>query len=199
MTFIYNEDTRKHTLNGKHIPSVSQALDPLYDFSGINPEVLERKRELGTQFHEAIRLHLLDDLVFDSLDPDIIKPMYAFIDWWRDRFNILDISDFQIEQPICHEKLKYCGKPDLVTPFAIFDWKLRPFKPLTDILQLEGYKHILPLGKRDRWAVCFDIQGNMKMHKCFHSKAWGIFRKMLERHYREVEFNKLMTQWKGLN
>ncbi|MAE81465.1 MAG: hypothetical protein CMB80_01925 [Flammeovirgaceae bacterium] len=197
--FIYDEETRKHTLNGKHIVSVSQVIEPLYDFSGIDPEVLERKGELGDQFHEAIRLYFHDDLDFDSLDPDIIKPMSAFVHWWNDKFNILDTSIYQIEQPICNERLKYCGKPDLVTPFAIFDWKLRPFKGLTDILQLEGYKHILPPGKRDRWTVCFNIEGKMTMHRCRHPKAWGIFRKMLERYYRELEFSQLMENWKGLN
>tara|TARA_Y100000310_G_scaffold54595_1_gene50030 strand:- start:184 stop:783 length:600 start_codon:yes stop_codon:yes gene_type:complete len=199
MTFIYNEDSRKHTLNDKRIPSVSQVIEPLTDFTMIPEEVLKRKTELGVQFHEAIRLYFHDDLHFDSLDPDIVKPMDAFVKWWHDRFNILDTSVYQIEQPICYERLKYCGKPDLVTPFAIFDWKLRPFKPLTDILQLEGYKHILPPGKRDRWVVCFDIDGNMKMHKCFNRHAWGIFRKMLERWYSERKFTELLDNWKGIN
>ncbi len=197
MSFVYNEETRQHTLNGKHIASVSQVIEPLTDFSGIDPKVLERKCELGIQFHEATRLHLLDDLHFDSMDPDLIKPMETFIGWSM-LFERLDTSDFQIEQPICHERLKYCGKPDLITPMTIFDWKLRPFKPVTDILQLEGYKHMLPPGKRDRWVFCFDLEGKLTRHRAQHPKAWGIFRRLLERYYSELQFNNLLEDWKGL-
>lgn len=198
MTFIYDELTRHHSLNGRRIPSVSQVIAPLSNFDAIPAAVLARKRELGIQFHEAIKLHLLDDLIFDSLDTDIVKPMETFIQW-TEVFRGLDTSDFQIEQPICYERLKYCGKPDLVTPMTLFDWKLRPFKGLADILQLEGYKHILPPGKRDRWVFCFDIEGKMTRHRCLNRQAWGIFRKMLERYYSELKFNNLIKLWKGLN
>ena len=194
MSFVYNQETRQHTLNGNHIPSVSQVIAPLTDFSGIPPDVLARKCELGIEFHEAIRLYLLNDLSFASLDPDIVAPMKTFIKWAKSQ-NLDGIC----EAPIHHKTLKFCGKPDLITETAIFDWKLRPYKPLTDILQLEAYKHMLPPGKRDRWTVCFDLEGNMKMHKAQHPKAWGIFRCMLERHYSEMEFDKLLSAWRGVN
>lgn len=197
MSFVYNEETRQHTLNDKHIPSVSDVIEPLTDFSGIPEDVLARKCELGIQFHEATRLYLLNDLHFDSLDPYLIKPMDAFVEFWR--YKKFPLKGFVIEKPIHHKTLKYCGKPDLVTMTHIFDWKLRPFKPVTDILQLEAYKHMLPPGKRDRWTVCFDLEGNMKMHRSQHPKAWGIFRRLLERYYSELEFNNLMADWKGLN
>lgn len=196
MSFSYNENTRQHTLNGKHIPSVSQVIAPLTDFSGIPEDVLARKCELGIEFHNAISFYLVDNLDFNSLDSDLIKPMTTFIDWWEHYDCPPNIT---FERPLCHKSLKYCGKPDLVVETAIFDWKLRPYKPVTDILQLEAYKHMLPPGKRDRWTVCFDLEGNMKMHKAQHPKAWGIFRKMLERYYSELEFNNLLEDWKGLN
>lgn len=197
MTFVYNEETRQHTLNGKHIGSVSQIIAPLNDFSNIPPEKLERKCQLGIEFHKAIDLYLIDDLNFDRLDPDLIKPMTTFIEWWDNGW--IKATNFTSEQPICHKTLKYCGKPDLWNDGAIYDFKLRPYKPVTDILQLEGYRHMLPPGKRDRWTVCFDLEGNMKMHRSQHPKAWGIFRRLLERYYSDLEFNNLMTDWKGLN
>ncbi len=195
--FVYDEIGRNHTLGGISIPSVTQIISPLSDFSKIPIEILERKTILGQEFHEAIRLHLLDDLRFDSLDSDLTKPMDAFVEFWR--YKEFPMKGFMIEIPMHHKTLKYCGKPDLVTRTHIFDWKLRPFKPVTDILQLEAYKHMLPPGKRDRWTVCFDLEGNMKMHRSQHPKSWGIFRKLLERYYSELDFNNLMEDWKGLN
>ena len=61
--FVYNEETRIHTLGGKIIPSVSQVIEPLSDFSKIPKAILARKTELGTQFHDAIHAHLEDDLI----------------------------------------------------------------------------------------------------------------------------------------
>ncbi len=195
--FIYNEDTRQHTLGDKVIPSVSQVIEPLCNFEGIPEDVLERKTELGNQFHEAIRLHLLDDLDFGSLDPDLVKPMNAFIHFWR--YKNFPMVGFHIEKPIYHPTLKYCGKPDLITTTGILDWKLRPYNAVTDILKLEAYKHMVPLTKRERWTVCFDLKGNMTMYKSQHPKAWGIFRRMLERYNSEHKFNELMEAWKRAN
>jgi hypothetical protein len=194
--FQYNEETRIHTLNGKVIPSVSQVIAPLSDFSKIPASILARKTELGKQFHEAAMLFMLNDLDYDSLDPDLIKPMRAFGDFWR--YKNFPMDHIDIEVPLCHKTLKYCGKPDIVMPMDLIDWKLRPYNPVTDPLQLAGYKHMLPAGRRGLWTVCFDLEGNYRMHDSRHPKAWGIFRRMLEHCNQELEFNNLMESWKGL-
>lgn len=194
MTFVYDEINRNHTLDGKHIGSVSQIIAPLSDFGNIPPEKLERKRQLGIEFHEAIRLYLFNDLLMTSVDPDLRKPMKTFINWANEQ-HLFGIC----EAPIHHKTLKYCGKPDLTNGTAIYDWKLRPYNRLTDTLQLEAYKHMITRKKLALRTVCFDIEGKMTIHDSYHPKAWGIFRKMLERYYSELEFYNLMESWKGLN
>jgi hypothetical protein len=200
--FVYNEDTRLHTLSGKRIPSVSQVIEPLTDFTMIPEEVLKRKTELGTQFHEAIRLYFHDDLDHDSLDPDLVKPMTAFHKWWKYESKVAAIhdADMAIECAAVHPTLKYCGKPDLsIHEDTVYDFKLRQYNRITDTLQLEAYKHMISRKRLDLYTVCFTLDGKITMHDSRHPKAWGIFRKMLERWYREREFNNLMTQWKGVN
>ncbi|MGR3301258.1 MAG: hypothetical protein ACUZ8I_02025 [Candidatus Scalindua sp.] len=192
--FVYDEIERKHTLNGKPIGSVSQIIAPLNDFSKIPPGKLERKRQLGIEFHEAIRLHLLDDLAFDDLDPDLVKPMNTFTEWWTGLRKIISI-----ERPIYHKILKYCGQPDLVCDNAIYDWKLRGFMPAVDRLKLEAYRHMVSKTKLSLWTVCFTLEGKMTIHDSYHKQAWGIFRKMLERYNSELEFDNLMNNWKGVN
>jgi hypothetical protein len=179
------------------LPSVTQIINPLNDFSGIPPDDLARKCELGIQFHKAIDLYLIDDLNFDRLDPDLLKPMSAFVSWWEQV--VCRPTIIFVEEPMYHKSLRYAGTADLITETTIYDFKLRPYKGVTDILQLEGYKHMLPPGKRDRWVVCFDLEGNMKMHRAQHPKAWGVFRRLLERYYSELEVSNLIEAWKGLN
>lgn len=198
--FIYNEDTRIHTLDGKVIPSVSNVIEPLSDFSKIPPAILARKTELGTQFHDAIHAHLEDDLVFDSLDPDLVKPMNTFVEWWAIVGMCFTDADMIIEVPGHHPTLKYCGKPDLqINNEVLYDWKLRPYMPAVDTLKLEGYKHMVSRKKLDLWTVCFDLEGKMSIHNSRHPKAWGIFRKLLEHYNTELEFQTLMKNWEEIN
>ena len=64
MAQVLTFDPEKHEyrINGVLVPSVSQILAPLYDFSKIPRDVLERKRQIGTAIHKAIELDLLGDL-----------------------------------------------------------------------------------------------------------------------------------------
>lgn len=203
MTFIYNEETRIHTLNGKVIPSVSQVIAPLSDFSMVSASVLARKTELGNQFHEACHLHIIDDLLFDSLDPDLVKPMNTFINWWSGFSDNYDNSNIVPETPGYHKTLKYCGKPDLEIQDehfpALFDWKLRGYLPVVDTLKLEAYNHMLSRKNYDLWTVCFDLEGGFRMHCSRNKYAWGIYRKLLERYNSELEFHETMNKWKGMN
>lgn len=200
MAFVYEEETRIHRLGNNIIPSVSQVIAPLSDFSKIPAAILARKTELGTQFHGAIHAHLEDDLVFDSLDPDLVKPMNTFIEWWKQEGKDSHDADMIIEVPAYHQTLKYCGKPDLqIHDKAIYDWKLRGFMPVVDTLKLEAYRHIVSRKKLRLWTVCFDLDGNVRLHDSRHPKAWPVFRKLLERYNSELEFQTLMNDWRGIN
>ncbi len=65
----FDEASHTYRLEGRVVPSVTQVLDPLYDFSRVPPEVLERKRQLGTAVHKAVELDIAG-----TLDPDSIAP-----------------------------------------------------------------------------------------------------------------------------
>lgn len=61
-TFTFDAQEHRYTLDGVVIPSVTQVLEPLYDFAGIPAGVLERKAQLGTDVHLACELLDRDDL-----------------------------------------------------------------------------------------------------------------------------------------
>lgn len=195
--FIYNEETRIHTLGKQIIPSVTQVLAPMYDYSKVPAKTLSYKRDLGIAFHSAISLYLQNDLDDSSVDPQLVRPMLAFRVWWERENQEKNYKGGLItETPNYHEKLKYCGKPDMVVTSTIYDWKLRPYNKLTDPLQMAAYKE-LNTNVTDLIIVCFDLDGNYKVHRAFNTQAWPVFRKMLDRWKTEQKFNLLLTQWKG--
>lgn len=194
--FIYNEESRVHTLGKSIIPSVTQVIAPLCDYSRVPIRTLNHKRDLGMAFHEAIRLYLHGDLDENSIDPQLVKPIEAFDDWTEQFTGETFISI--IEKPVYHPKLKYCGKPDLVTESTIYDWKLRPYNKVTDPLQMAGYKELYTNTNiiDELVVVCFGLDGSYKVHHAFNTNAWPIFRKMLDKWKSEQKFNSLIEQWK---
>lgn len=66
--FTFDAAAHRYTLDGMALPSVTQILQPLYDFAGIPAEVLERKRQLGQDVHLACELLDRNDLDEDSAE-----------------------------------------------------------------------------------------------------------------------------------
>ena len=198
--FIYNEETRIHTLDGKIIPSVSNIVEPISrDYSKARQGKLERKRDLGTAFHECIRLYLTDDLDEDSIDDELIIPMRQFKEWWEsDECRGLPLPVIiAIEEPFCNEKLKYCGKPDLATEDTIYDWKLRPYDPIADPLRMAGYAGLISdFPPKRKVVVEFSLDAGYRVHDADKKQAWPLFRKLLDWCWKKQEFENLLNQWR---
>ena len=199
--FVYNEETRVHTLGKQIIPSVTQIISPLVDYSRVPPDALEKKRQLGLAFHKAIALYIRDNLNWDSLDERLIKPMEGFSMFCNTRIkgNYLwrqTGRQLAVEVPLCHPKLKYCGKPDLVTSKIIYEWKLRPYNLVADPLQMSGYQLLCGSEIEHLTVVCFDLDGDYKEYDVRNIQARAMFRKLLDRYKSEQKFNLLIKQWK---
>ena len=198
--FVYDENHKNHTLNGKKICSVSDIVNPVSkDYSRAHPGKLERKRDLGTAFHECIRLFLANDLDEDSIDEDLIIPMQQFKEFWTEDkdFDENAIYDWKlrpydsicdplrmvgyeglvqhltsdvriIEEAFCNEKLKYCGKPDMITG-----------KPPRKLIVVE-----------------FSLDSGYRVHDADKKQAWPMFRKMLDRYWSERKFETLLENWR---
>ena len=198
--FIYNDKTRIHTLDGKVIPSVSNVVAPLsMDYSKAHPGKLARKKDLGIAFHECIRLFLNNDLDGESIDEELVIPMRQFEEWWEnDEFKGLTPPIIiAIEQPFCNEKLRYCGKPDLVTMDAIYDWKLRKYDPVCDPLRMAGYAGLVsdfPLKRKI--VVEFSLDAGYRVHDAEKKQAWPMYRKLLDWYYKQQDFENLLNQWR---
>ena len=197
--FVYDEETRRHTLKGKHIPSVSQIVKS--DYSKINPVILKNKQDLGIQFHKLIELYISDNLGNEEefLDevPQLKLPFEAFKEYYLSTGKSDNSITLAIEQPFCNAKLKYCGKPDQVKEDAIIDWKLRAYDPINDPIRMAGYAGLVcDFPKKKLMVVSYDLKGNRKIHDAAKKGAGGMFREMLKHYWGEIEFTELIENWR---
>ncbi len=178
----FDEEKHEYWFKDRQVPSVTKILKDLNDFSKIPKGILEQKGLLGTEFHRIIKMHFDDDLIYDSIDERLLPAFDSFLSWSKPR-----LKEFRAglsEQRLFDEKLWLAGTCDLALPAELFDWKLRPYKPVIDILQLEGYDTLLKGGKRKRWTVCFDMKsGKMSVNRSEHKQSHTMFMAMLK-HYR---------------
>ncbi len=199
--FEFREHDHTYWLDGERLPGVSNIISPLVDYSMVPKDTLEYKAELGTEFHRAIHLYLNNELDLASLDEALVKPMEGFKKWLtgKPEEEELIYTNCELgimEKPVYHESLKYAGTPDLVTSNCIYDWKLRPYNPISDPLQMAGYEHLVGGRERQKWVISFDLFGNFRQHLTNKRQAWPIFRRLLERWIWEQDFKKLLNAWK---
>ncbi len=192
--FRFDPERHEYWLDGECLPSVSEIINPLNDFSNIPKGVLEHKGNLGTAFHDTIALYLKDDIDESTIDERLIKPFDAFKAWSMPQLDHLKTGI--IEMPTYSKELSFAGTPDLVLPDIIYDWKLRKYNSIKDPLQLSGYSRLVGGKKRNLTTICFDLEGNFRIHNSYNTQAWPMFVAMLTRWKDEQSFNKLCEQWK---
>lgn len=104
----FDEAGHRYTLDGLEVPSVTQVIGFLNNYSGIPPAVMELARDRGDAVHFATALHDGNDLDVESLDPRIAPYLAA---WIRFRFDI-DFDPVHIEQRVVSLKHRYAGTLD---------------------------------------------------------------------------------------
>jgi hypothetical protein len=198
--FAFEEGNHIYRFNGEIVPSVTGIIKELSDFSGIPPWVLSNKAALGIEFHRIIKLHFLDDLLYDTIDPRLVKAFNTFLQWSKPRLE--EFRKAISERKLFNEKMWLAGTCDLATPGELFDWKLRNYIPVTDVLQLDGYDTLLGGCKRKRWTVTFDMKsGRMKITRSEHDQSHSMFMYMLDYYHSDKKDEKkhlqLLESWKG--
>lgn len=191
--FEFDEEKHEYTLDGVVLPSVTQIIAPLNDFSRIAPGVLERKRQIGKAVHKAVELYTANDLEEDSVD-ELCKGYFAgFLNWADDNKELL--LDSTMEKINYHPKLKYAGTPDIDHFECVIDIKTRPYNPITDPLQLSPYKYF-GNPKRAGYVLELKADGTYHLQKVPEGQSWGVFRQMLEYHKATLYFNEILKGWR---
>ena len=170
---IFDELKHQYTLGGVIVPSVTQIIKSagLYDFSMIPADVLEWKRNLGTQVHAATELDDMDNL--GDYDPQIS----GYIEAWR-KFKIdTGFRPVHIEQRVFHKIHKYAGTLDRIGVFgernALVDIKTGQADLMTVGPQTAAYAQAWGF-KGKRYAVHL-MDGGYKVIECKNKLDFQIF------------------------
>ena len=174
----FDEAKHEYRWCGEVVPSVTQILKPLSDFSRIPPDVLERKRQIGTATHKAIELHLTGGVELESIDPAVLPYFNAFL-----RFE--EENQFRMEQcetRVHHHLYRYAGTLDLIGPvksgpLALIDLKTAAeFSPAWGPQTAAYYQATAPFAATmDRAALQLRDDGTYRYHRLTRAGDFATF------------------------
>ena len=211
----FDEATYIYRIDGVIVPSVTQILRPLYDFSAIPRDVLAKAAAFGTAVHTMCLHELAGVLEYGDLDEGLLPCLDAFTNWQADYRDIaarLDggvwnheeetiIGDgFRVEKPIGHKRLGYAGRPDIIIDgFMVIDIKSREPNKVTDGIQCEGYEkaHIESGGAKGPYehrVLYLKRDGTYQFVKVNHRDNSSRFRKLLDYH----KDTQLIQSWRSI-
>ena len=179
----FDEAKHEYRLEGALLPSVTQVLKPLQDFSTIPEDILERSANFGTAVHLATTLWDQNDLDMDSLDPAIVP----YLEAWKRFCDETKITFEAIESQVVSEKYRYAGTLDRIgflnEKATVIDIKTGVVNPTIGV-QLAGYlvawneTHVLKVTKRASVALLKD--GRYKVDWWEDKADWACFLALLQ-------------------
>ena len=193
MSLTFDPVTHTYTFDGVVVPSVTQGLRQLYDFSMISPDVLARKAAIGTAVHAAVDLDLAGEL-----DEASISPTWAgYLAGWRKFVADTGLTDADIgigERPMVHPTLRFAGTPDR-TILIDGKWGVLDLKTTVDLhpavaLQLAAYKELVNVNTKSlehlvetRYALQLKSDGGYRLQQYKEKADWTTFLSLLNVEY----------------
>ncbi len=104
----FDESKHEYRWCGKVVPSVTQILSPMLDFSMVRQDVLIRAQQLGTAVHRMTELYDKDDLDIDSLSGEL-RP---YLSGWIRFKTECEFEPATIETRIYHPLHGFSGTSD---------------------------------------------------------------------------------------
>lgn len=168
-----------YTLNGRRVPSVTQVLAPLQDFSRVPRDVLEAARVFGQHVHAACDLHNRGELDWSNLDPALVP----YLEAWRRFLADSGVIVIASEMRVVHEALGYAGSPDCVLAWGervvIPDIKSTALVPPTVGAQTAAYARAYQAmheGKEPgRYCIHLLPDGSYKAYPRRDPADWSLF------------------------
>lgn len=168
-----------YRLDGRVVPSVTEILRPLENFTMVPPAVLEAARIFGGHVHEACHLDDIEALEWDSLDPALVPYVLGWRKFLKDTGAVVIAS----EQPIAHATLGYAGTPDRLLSWGkrlvLPDIKSTTVVPRTVGPQTAGYAaaYQSQYGGREPERLCVQLKpdGTYSSHRRRESTDWSVF------------------------
>ncbi len=180
MSLQFNAATHTYAWAGQVVPSVTQILRPLYDFSSVPPGVLAAKAELGTMVHAACELHDQGRLDESSIDEDCLPYVEAYRAWRHASGAVILLN----EQQVYHGMHRYAGTLDRVVSIDDEEWVI-DLKTSASIHrgtgpQTAAYEQALNFGRPlRRGALQLRPDGSYRLHEFTSPRDWVLFQACL--------------------
>lgn len=173
----FDPGTHVYRFGGHVVPSVTQVLGILNDFSDVDPEKLARSAEFGKNVHAAVDLDNREALDEEALDGEILP----YLNQWRLFVRETGITVIASEERVYHETLGYAGMVDVVglvrDEFWVIDVKTGGI-PRTVGAQLEAYRAALGMKRGRRMCVQLSAE-NYRLQECKSASDFSLFQSCL--------------------
>lgn len=181
-TLAFDPANHEYRLGDTRLPSVTQTLSPLIDYSQVPPATLERAQQLGTAVHRLTELYDLDDLDTDSLSQELLPYLTA---WMRFRAETGFVPEL-IEQRFHHPALGFAGTLDRTGVIggrrAVVDIKkMLRLGPVIGV-QLAAYKELCiknGVHVDDRYGLGLRADGTYRLVPYKDPHDWPVFLSLL--------------------
>ena len=195
--FRFDETTHTYYLDGVKIPSVSEIISPLVDYSEVNPITLANACNYGKAVHRTIELWLNGNLDENCGFSEGLKQP---LDEFKEFIELFRTGVYIAEEKYYNKKLRFAGTIDLLLTSpkeekAIIDIKTRKYNPITDDLQLAGYE-ILTGCKCEKFVLELLPNKPFNLIKVNNKQAKSMFLYMLDYWWKTNEFNNKINQWR---
>ena len=176
----FDPDSHTYWLGSVRVPSVTQILGVITDFSMVDPEVLAYKAQLGTAVHLATELYDAGTLDPASIDP-VVEP---YLDAWVRFLSETGFEVDAIEQRVFHPAHIYAGTLDrtgrLDGRTAVLDIKTSAALMPSVGPQLAAYQEALAAGEQKtrperRLAVQLKPDGTYRLKEYSDPADWAAF------------------------
>ena len=93
MSKVYSFDAEKHQhkIGDVVVPGITTCINPLTDYSMINPDVLQAAADWGTAVHKTVELFCAGTLDEDILDPRLMNVLDGFVQWSDEVLSLIHI------------------------------------------------------------------------------------------------------------
>lgn len=75
---VFIEESHEYFLDGKRLPSVTEVIGMLSDFSFVPADIMERASAFGSAVHKAVELYELDDLDESALSTGLVPYLNGY-------------------------------------------------------------------------------------------------------------------------
>lgn len=195
---LFDPVEHAYTVGGRRVPSVTQTLAPLVDYSMVPKDTLERARLLGQAVHRMTELYDQDDLDMDDLADELVPYLTAWIKFRAETGFVPET----IEKQLYHPTLRYAGTPDrsglIRRRRAVIDLKkMLTLGPVIGI-QLAAYKELFEKNGtpiEDRYALGLRADGTYRLHPYTDKGDWPVFLSLLTiRNWKEKHGHDIASQ-----